>query len=119
MTSEFVLVLYLVGFGALSAILMLIIPYLFAPRKPNPIKNTAFECGQIPTGTARVSLMMQYYAYLLMFVVFDVMAMFLFAWAVSYMNIGFQSSIFIIIFLAIIIIPMGYALYLAGRRELW
>jgi len=62
---------------------------------------------------------MQYYAYLLMFVVFDVMVMFLFAWAVSYMNIGLQSSLYIIIFLAIILIPMGYTLYLAGRRELW
>ena len=119
MVSEFFLVLCVAGFGALAAILMLLIPYFFAPRKYNPVKSKPFECGQVPQGTARVSLMMQYYAYLLMFVVFDVIVMFLFAWAVSYSSIGFQGSLFIIIFLLIVLVPMSYTLRLAGKKEIW
>jgi NADH-quinone oxidoreductase subunit A len=54
-----------------------------------------------------------------MFVVFDVLAMFLYAWGVSSTGLGPQSSIIVLMFLAIMFIPLGYAMHLAGRRELW
>lgn len=119
MTSEFLLALYLAGFGVLTSVIVIVIPYIFAPKKPNPIKESTFECGQVPVGEARVSLMMQYYAYLLMFVVCDVMVMFLFAWAVAYLNVGIHTSLYIIVFLGLILVPIVYALRLAGKRELW
>lgn len=119
MANEFLLVLYVAGFGILAGLPVLIIPRFFAPRRPNPLKAQTFEAGQVPSGEARVHLMMQYYAYVLMFVVFDVMGMFLFAWAASFFKLGLPGAFTIIVFLIIILIPMIYALYLAGRRELW
>lgn len=119
MANEFLLVLFLAGFGIIAALPVLIIPWLFAPKKPTPVKLQPFEAGQPPVGEARVHLMMQYYAYLIMFVVFDVLAMFLFAWGVSYFSLGLAGVLSILVFLIVILIPMGYALYLAGRRELW
>jgi len=107
--------------GVLFTVPTVLIPRLLAPRRPNPIKNAPFECGQAPVGAGKMHFMMQYYAYLLMFIVFDVMAMFLYAWAVSYrpLALGLASNWVLTLFIGIIFVPMGFALYLAGKRELW
>ena len=63
--------------------------------------------------------MMQYYAYILMFVVFDVMSIFLYAWGTALFNIPRSATLPIIGFLAIMFTAMGYALlYLGGERNL-
>jgi NADH-quinone oxidoreductase subunit A len=100
---------------------VVIVPKLFAPHKPNPIKNLAFETGQVPVGAGKTHFMMQYYAYLLIFIVFDVMAMFLYAWAASYqpLALGLSSDWVLTLFMGMLFVPMAFALYLAGRRELW
>lgn len=119
MSSDFLPLIALAGFGAAATILTLVIPAVVAPSRRHPVKAEAFECGQVPTGEGRLSFMMQYYSYLLMFVVFDVMSMFIFAWGVSYFQIGIQGAWIIMAFLVILFVPLGYALHLAGRRELW
>jgi NADH-quinone oxidoreductase subunit A len=107
--------------GVAFTLPVVIIPKLFAPKKPNPVKGLPFETGQVPVGAGKMHYMMQYYSYLLMFLVFDVMAMFLYAWAAAYepLGLGLSSSWVLTIFMAVLFIPMGFALYLAGRRELW
>jgi NADH-quinone oxidoreductase subunit A len=107
--------------GVVFALPTIVIPKLLAPYKPNPIKNAPFECGQVPAGRGKMHFMMQYYAYLLMFVVFDVMAMFLYAWAAAYrpLQLGALSSWVMIVFVGALLIPMGYTIYMAGRREIW
>ena len=70
--------------GVAFTLPVVIIPILFGPKRPNPIKNAPFECGQVPQGAGKMHFMMQYYAYLLMFIVFDVLSMFLYAWAAAY-----------------------------------
>ncbi len=114
-----VFVMGLVGTG--FAVPMLILPRLWSPRNPNPIKNASFECGQVPRGKGKMHFMMQYYAYLLMFVVFDVMAMFLFAWAVAYqpLALGQFSSWLMVVFVGALLIPMGLTVHMAGKREIW
>lgn len=107
--------------GVVFTIPVLVIPKLLAPHKPNPIKSATFEAGQVPTGSGKMHFMMQYYAYLLMFIVFDVMSMFLYAWAVAYqpLALGPFSSWILTVFMAVLFVPMGFALYMAGRREIW
>ena len=117
--SEFILVGLLAAFSVVAAVPMIIIPVLFAPKRPNPIKSQTFESGQPPKGESRVHLMMQYYAYLIMFVVFDVVLMFMFAWSTAFPSLGPRSAFVILPFLAVVFIPMWYALNMAGRKELW
>jgi NADH-quinone oxidoreductase subunit A len=115
--SVFVMGLFAAGFTVPT----LIIPRILAPHNPNPIKNAAFECGQVPQGKGKMHFMMQYYAYLLMFVVFDVMAMFLYAWAVAYqpLALGQLSSWLMVVFVGALLLPMGLTVHMAGRREMW
>ena len=107
--------------GVMFTVPVVILPKLFAPKRPNPNKNAPFECGQVPQGAGKMHYMMQYYAYLLMFIVFDVLGMFLYAWAAAYkpLALGLSSDWMVTLFIGMLFIPMGYALVLAGRRELW
>jgi NADH:ubiquinone oxidoreductase subunit 3 (subunit A) len=109
------------GVGVLFTGIMLIVPRILAPKAPNPIKNETFEAGQVPRGRGKMHFMMQYYAYLLLFVVFDVMAMFLFAWAVAYqpLALGQLSSWMMLVFVGALLIPMGLTVHMAGKREIW
>jgi len=55
----------------------------------------------------------------LMFVVFDVMAIFLYAWGASLLSIPKEATLPMMAFLAIMFAAMGYALYLSGRKGIW
>ncbi|MGD0396742.1 MAG: NADH-quinone oxidoreductase subunit A [Nitrososphaerales archaeon] len=107
--------------GIVFIVLIMVASRLLAPRRPNPIKNALFECGQVPIGAGKMHFMMQYYAYLLMFIVFDVLSMFLYAWAAAYkpMALGLSSDWMVTLFMGMLFVPMGFAINLAGKRELW
>jgi NADH-quinone oxidoreductase subunit A len=107
--------------GMVFTLPVVVLPRLFGPRRPNPIKNAPFECGQVPQGAGKMHFMMQYYAYLLMFIVFDVLGMFLYAWASAYqpMALGLSSDWTVTLFMGMLFVPMAFALVLAGKRELW
>lgn len=120
LASEFTPILYALGIGIMAGIPSLILSKLLSPRKRyNPVKFLPMECGQIPTGEGRSHFMMQYYAYILMFVVFDVMSIFLYAWGSSLLSIPKEATLPMMGFLAIMFAAMGYALYLSGRKGIW
>ncbi|MGA3109335.1 MAG: NADH-quinone oxidoreductase subunit A [Candidatus Bathyarchaeia archaeon] len=98
---------------------LLTLPMFWSRRKPDPFRDMPFESGQVPQGEARTRLVMQYYPYLLMFVVFDVVGMFLFAWGMSFNRISFNDSMLVVLFLVLLGAPLGYALKMALRRENW
>ena len=120
LASQFTPILYALGIGVMAGIPSLILSRLLSPRKRyNPVKFLPMECGQMPTGAGRSHFMMQYYAYILMFVVFDVMAIFLYAWGTSLLSIPKEATLPMMAFLAIMFAAMGYALYLSGRKAIW
>ena len=118
--SQFTPIMYMFGFGVLAAVPALILSRLLSPRRRyNPVKFLPMECGQMPSGEGRSHFMMQYYAYILMFVVFDVMSIFLFSWATSLSSISRTETLPIMAFLGIMFAAMGYALFLSGRKGIW
>jgi NADH-quinone oxidoreductase subunit A len=120
LASQFTPILYALGIGVMAGIPSLILSRLLSPRKRyNPVKFLPMECGQMPTGEGRSHFMMQYYAYILMFIVFDVMAIFLYAWGSSLLAIPKEATLPMMAFLAIMFAAMGYALYLSGRKGIW
>jgi NADH:ubiquinone oxidoreductase subunit 3 (subunit A) len=117
---EFIPILYMLGFGLVAAIPALVISRLISPRRRfNPVKFLPMECGQMPSGEGRSHFMMQYYSYILMFVVFDVMAIFLYAWGASLFSLPRATTLPVMAFLGIMFAAMGYALYLAGKKGIW
>ena len=79
------------------------------PHKPSPTKNSTFECGMETIGKTWVQFNFRYYFYALMFVVFDVLVIFLYPWAVDVRQLGISSFISVIIFILIVIVGYIYA----------
>src|SRR2546421_1152983 len=111
-----------IGFLFVSTVaLIIVLRLLVTPRdpRPSPEKKAPFESGQIATGPGRTRFIIQYYPYILMFVVYDVIAMFLFAWALDLRALGAAGTVPILTFMVVALVPLAYALHLAGQRENW
>ena len=82
----------------------LLIPRLVAPRKPNPIKLQTYECGMETVGDTYIQFKVQYYIFALVFLIFDIEAVFLFPWAVAFDQLPlfavFEGVLFILILVA-------------------
>ena len=119
---------YYLGFILVNTIaLVIVLILLVSPRdrRPTPEKRAPFESGQIAVGRGRTRFIIQYYPYLLMFVVFDVVSMFLFAWALNLTSPLLSkpevaaSTVPVLIFISVLLLPLGYSLHLANRSENW
>ncbi len=76
------------------------------PKKPDPVKNSTFECGMETIGKSWVQFNFRYYFYALVFLALDVLVVFLYPWAVNLRELG--TSSFIIILILIFIVSVGY-----------
>jgi NADH-quinone oxidoreductase subunit A len=73
-------IVLLVGIG--MGALILWIASLLGPRRPSVVKMTPFECGSVPVGSAHEKFGLKFYVVALLFIVFDIEAIFLYPWAV-------------------------------------
>ncbi len=120
-SAAFEPLLWMLLFGVVASVPALIVAKMIAPRRRfwNPVKYMPMECGQVPSGEGRTRFMMQYYSYVLMFVAFDVILIFLYAWGVSLSALPRSVTLPVLVFLAIIGAAMSYAMYLSSRRDIW
>ena len=113
-------VVLMFGFAVVAMAAALLISRMISPRKKsNPVKFLSMECGQVPSGEGRTHFMMQYYPYILMFVIFDVVAIFLYAWGSALLELPKSATLPMMGFLAIMFGAMSFALYQSGRRRIW
>lgn len=71
-------------------------------------KEQPYECGIPPTGDARVQIPVRFYVVAVSFLVFDIEAAFLFAWAVAYWELGMQGMIGASVFIVILLLGLIY-----------
>jgi NADH:ubiquinone oxidoreductase subunit 3 (subunit A) len=86
----------------------LIVSRLLAPRKPNPIKESTYECGMETVGASWVQFKAQYYVFALVFLVFDVEVVFLFPWAAALNALTMFAVLEGIIFILILVAGLVY-----------
>ncbi len=79
------------------------------PSKPNPVKNSTYECGLETVGRSWVQFNFRYYFYALLFVVFDVLTIFLYPWAVNLKQLHLFGFVVVVVFIGIISIGYIYA----------
>jgi len=71
-------------------------------------KNEPFESGMLPTGSARLRFSAKFYLVAMLFVIFDVEALFLFAWSVSVRESGWAGLVEATVFIAILLAGLVY-----------
>jgi NADH-quinone oxidoreductase subunit A len=96
------LVASLIGFGAIIAGLIL------RPRRPYAQKLFAYESGNPPVSEPRYKFSVKFYIIAMLFVVFDVEAVFMYPWAVAYDKIGLYGFVEMMLFIFILLIGYIY-----------
>jgi NAD(P)H-quinone oxidoreductase subunit 3 len=101
----FLIVSGLVGVGVLAVARLLRV----RARRESPLKRRTYECGEEPAGTAWIQFHARYYVVALLFVLFDVEAVFLFPWSVSLRELGSAGFVAAIAFVAVLMLGWLYA----------
>ena len=83
---------------------------MLGPRNPNARKESTYECGEIALGSGRGPLEVQYYMYILVFLIIDIEAVFLIPFAVRYSHLGAAAIWEMAIFVALLFVGWLYAL---------
>ena len=114
---------FLLGVAALCAF-MLGVSSLLGSKAWGRAKNEPFESGILPTGNARLRFSAKFYLVAILFVIFDIEALFLFAWAVSVRESAWIGLVGATVFITILFAGLVYEASIgaldwspAGRRK--
>ena len=86
----------------------IVLNFMFSPKKPDPEKLSAYECGFEAFGDSRMKFDVRFYLVAILFIIFDLEIAFLFPWAVSLGNIGILGFCSMMIFLFILTVGFIY-----------
>ena len=99
------------AFTILGIILLMValwLQKLLAPSNPSKLKQSTYECGEEPEGSAWVQFNIRFYIIALVFLIFDVEVVFLFPWAVVFRELGWLAMVEMGIFLVILLVGLAY-----------
>jgi len=101
----FLVFVFAIGFAVLS----IKASTIFGPSKPGKEKQSTYESGMEPVGSARDRFSVKYYMVAVSFIVFDIEVVFLYPWAVSFLNFPKPQMVysFIIALIFIVILVLG------------
>ena len=107
LTSHSAILIFLVvaiGFLAVNFLLWKVI----RPSRYSEEKLTTYECGENPVGSAWIQFNIRFYVFALIFIIFDVEAVFLLPWAVVFRNLGMLAFVEGVVFIAILVVALAY-----------
>ena len=108
MPREYLPILILMGIAAGFAIVSLAMSFMLGRRKPTVQKSMPYECGIVPETSARGRFSVKFFLVAMLFIVFDVEAIFLFPWAVTFREMGTYGFYVILPFMALLVASLAY-----------
>ena len=103
------LLLAAVVFGAIPLSLAWLWARVFSPAKPGAQKNATYECGLEATGDPWVQLDVSYYLYAIVFLIFDVEAVFLLPFAAAFSGLPLAACLAMLVFLLLLVEGLVWA----------
>ena len=101
-----VLVQVLLGIAVGGALVALGV--LLGKRLKNKVKDTPYECGIVPTGTAKDRFSVKFYLVAMLFILFDIEAIFLYPWAVVYRELKLFAFFEMLLFIGLVLAGFFY-----------
>ena len=101
-----ILALLVLGLG--FGVLVVTLSNFLGPRRPHKVKNQSYECGIDPVGDARLRFSVKFYIIAMLFILFDIEAIFLYPWAVMYQQLRLFGLIEMLVFLGLLVIGYVY-----------
>ena len=107
--QDYITVAVFAGVGILLVAVALGVSALLRPNKPSVVKRQSYECGINPVGEGWSQTQVRYYIFALLFLIFDVEAVFIFPWAVRLESLGSFALVEMAIFIVILLGGLVYA----------
>jgi len=107
--DNYVAVLLASIIGTVLVATALIASRVLAPFSATRNKSATYECGMVPIGRVRTQVHIRYYLFAILFLIFDVEAVFLFPWAVTLVGVGQAAFYEMVLFIVILGAGLGYA----------
>lgn len=82
---------------------------LVAPRRRGVAHLSTYESGEVPVGNARGPIDVQYYLYVIVFLIIDIEAVFLIPWALNFVELGATAIVEMVIFVGLVLLGWAYA----------
>lgn len=109
MPTDYLPILILMMVATAFGLGALVVGTLFRPRRPYAEKLMPYESGNIPIGEPRQRFAIHFYIVAMLFLVFDVEAVFLYPWAVVFDQIGIFAYVEMMLFIVILLVGYIYA----------
>ena len=106
---EYLGIFLLLLFGTLFAVLLLFVGRFFRLSRPYHEKLIAYESGNEPTEAPRMRFSVKFYLIAILFVLFDVEAIYLYPWAVAYDHLGLFALVEMLFFIFLLLVGYVYA----------
>ncbi|SRR6266545_1296602 len=87
---------------------MLGISYVLGRRVRNRVKDMPYECGIVPVGNARERFSVKFYLVGMLFILFDIEAIFLYPWVVVYRDLGMFGFVEMLVFIGLVLSGFYY-----------
>jgi NADH-quinone oxidoreductase subunit A len=101
------LLLHFVVAGALAGAIVLL-SSIFGYRRPSRAKSSPYECGMVPVGDARGRFSVKFYLVAMLFIIFDVEAVFLYPWAVILRDLKMFGFWEMLVYIGIVLVGFVY-----------
>ena len=85
-----------------------VVNFILSPKKPDPEKLSAYECGFEPFEDSRMEFDVRFYLVAILFIIFDLEVAFLFPWAITLGKIGVFGYVSMMIFLTVLTVGFVY-----------
>jgi NADH:ubiquinone oxidoreductase subunit 3 (subunit A) len=102
-----ILIFVLLG-GGFAAVNLLVLSPLLRFKSNDQQQKIAYECGMEPVGTPYVPMDIEFYIFGLLFVIFDVEALFLYPWAIIFRGLGWNGFVSMLIFIGVLFFGLIY-----------
>ncbi len=115
MLSDYLPILLLTGLATAFAVGSLVVSSLVGPTVPNPTKLGAYESGNVPMGDVKgTRFSVKFYMVAMLFLIFDIEAVFLYPWAVVFRSLGWFGLAQMTLFVAVLGVAFVYELRRGG-----
>ncbi|WP_066802417.1 NADH-quinone oxidoreductase subunit A [Moraxella oblonga] len=115
MSAQWSSIVYLLCAIGLVAF-MLIVPRLLGGKSSGSQKHENFEAGVLPAGSAHIRLSAKFYLVAIFFVIFDLEALFLYAYSVSVREVGWVGFLTAFVFIAILFVGLVYEMKMGAMN---
>lgn len=109
MLTQYLPLLIITALAVVVGLVVLLLGFVFGPRRPTSRKSRPYESGMVPYGAGTRRISVRYYLVAVLFILFDIEVIFVLPWALVFRQVGVAGLVLMIVFLLILEVAYVYA----------